>query len=183
MGYVCFARCGQHLCKRWSLYFSDCGNKKEEQHIILIGCPCHIAHNAAKKATDAFSKINRFGIEEVLMDIHFHFDYSSKRKNLFAEFCDFCDQDCRKILKFHSVRWLGMEICIERVIKLFPSLQSYFQSSKTDEKDGMESATRNNSLVAAFKHPLAKAILMFLHTALTLLININLLMQISDPLI
>ena len=119
-----------------------------------MGCPCHIAHNAAKKATGAFSKINRFGIEELLMDIHFHFDYSSKRKNLFAEFCDFCDQDCRKILKFHSVRWLGMEICIERVIKLFPSLQSYFHSSKTVEKDGMESANKKQQFGSCIQTPI-----------------------------
>ena len=38
-------------------------------------------------------------------------------------------------------------------------------------------------LIAAFKHPLAETMLMFLHTALTPLINLNLLLQRSDSLI
>lgn len=157
--------------------------RKKNEDIILMGCPCHIAHNAAKKATDVFSKINGFDIDELLVDVYFHFDYSSKRKNLFAEFCDFCDQDYRKILKFHSVRWLGMATCIERVIKLFPSLKSYCLSLKPDEKGGKEIATRNNRLIAAFKHPLAEVLLKFLHAALPPLIHLNLLLQRSDPLI
>ena len=86
--------------------------KKKYSNIILTGYPCHITHNASKKATDTFSKINRFSIEELFVDIYFHFDNSSKRKNRFVELFDFCDQDYHKILKFHSVRWLGMAISI-----------------------------------------------------------------------
>ena len=157
--------------------------RKKDSNIVLMGCACHIAPNAAKKATNAFSKIICFSSEELLKDIYFHFDYSSKRKNLFAEFCNFCDQDYRKILKFHSVRWLGIAICIESVIKLFPSLKSFFLSLKTDEKDEMESAIRNNRLIAAFKHPPVEAMSLFFLAALTPLINLSLLLQRSDPLI
>ena len=92
--------------------------RRKSSGVVLIWCPCHIALNAAKKTKDAFSEISCFSIEELLVDIYFHFDYLSKQKNVFAEFCDFCDWDCRKILKFHSVCWLGMTICTERVIKL-----------------------------------------------------------------
>ena len=98
--------------------------RKKNDNIILMRCSYHITQNDAKKTTDASSKINRFSTEELLADIYFHFDYSSKRKNPFAEFCDFRDQDYGKTLKFHSVRWLGVTICIERMIKLFPSLQN-----------------------------------------------------------
>ena len=118
--------------------------RKENSSIILTGCPCHITHNAA-------SKIKCFSIEELLVDIYFHFDFSSKQKNLFAKFWNFCDQDYCKILKFHSVSWLSMAIYIERMIKLFPFLKSYFLSLQTDEKDRMESAARNKRLIAAFK--------------------------------
>ena len=52
--------------------------RKKSCNIILMGCPYHIAHKTAKEATDAFSKINRFSIEELRDDIYFHFDYSSK---------------------------------------------------------------------------------------------------------
>ena len=58
------------------------------------------------------------------MDIYCQFDYSSKRKNLFVEFCELCDQQYNKINKLLSVPWLGMSICIERVLRLLPSLKS-----------------------------------------------------------
>ena len=46
-----------------------------------------------KKATKAFVKVaDNFDIEELLVDISFHFDYSSNRKNLFVEFYELCDQ-------------------------------------------------------------------------------------------
>ena len=148
-----------------------------------MGCPCHIAHNAASKATKAFVKIvDDFDIEELLVDIYFHFDYFSKCKNLFVEFCEFCDQEYSKILKFHSVRWLGMSTCIERVLKLFPSLKSYFLSLNPEVKKGVELKMRKNRLINAFKHPLLK-LLMFLDSILPPLIQLNLLLQRVDPVI
>ena len=103
--------------------------RKKNEHIILMVCPRHIAHNAASKATKAFVKVaDNFDVEELLVDIYFHFDYSSKRKNLIVEFCELCDQQYCKIIKFHSVRCLGMSTCIERVLRLLPSLKRYFKS-------------------------------------------------------
>ena len=62
--------------------------RKKNEHIIYRGCPCHIAHNTASKSTKAFcdSLCKNFDVEELLIDIYFHFNYSSKQKNL-AEFC------------------------------------------------------------------------------------------------
>ena len=103
--------------------------REKNEHIILTCCPCHIAHNAASKATKAFVKVaDNFNVEELLVDIYFHFDYSSKRKNLFVKFCELCDQLYCKIIKFHSVGYLGMSTCIKRVLRLLPSLESYFES-------------------------------------------------------
>ena len=48
-----------------------------------------------------------------------------KKKNMLVEFCTFCSQEYCKIIKFHSVRWLGLFTCIERTLKLYPSLKSY----------------------------------------------------------
>ena len=67
--------------------------------------------------------------------------------------------------------------------KTFSILENYCLSLKTDKKDGVESVTRNNRLIAAFKHSLAEAMLVFLHAALLLLISLNLLLQRPDLLI
>ena len=92
--------------------------REKNDEIILMGCPYHMAHNATHHATKAFEKFIIFNAEELLIDLYFHFDYSSKRKNLVLKFCAFCDQDFYKILKFHSTRWLGLSTCIERTLKM-----------------------------------------------------------------
>ena len=63
-------------------------------------------------------------MEELLIDNYYYFEKSSKRKSELAEFCSFCNQEYRKLLKHISVRWLSLEKCIEQ----FPSLKSYFLS-------------------------------------------------------
>ena len=158
--------------------------RKKNEDIILMGCPCHIVHRTASKATNSFVKVaNNFDVEQFLVDIYFHFDYLSKHKNLLTEFCEFCDQKYCKIIKFHSVRWLGLSTCIERVLKLFPSLKSYFLSLPPDLNNGVESETRNNRLINSFKCLLLELSLTFLHASLQPLIMLNLLLQCTDPLI
>ena len=72
------------------------------------------------------------------------------RKNLLLEFCDFCNQDFYKILKFHSVRWLGLATCIERTLKLYPSLKSYFLSENPKIKNREKATSRLNRFIDAF---------------------------------
>ena len=60
--------------------------RQKNDEIILMGCPCHMAHDTARHATKAFEKFVIFNAEELLVDSYFHFDYSSKRKNLLLEF-------------------------------------------------------------------------------------------------
>ena len=57
--------------------------REKNSDIILMGCPCHMAHNTAQHAVKMFEGcLKDFNIEELLVDIYCHFDYSSKRKNL-----------------------------------------------------------------------------------------------------
>ena len=63
--------------------------RKQNANIILLGCPCHIAHNTAKHGTTAFEQVlKHFEVEELHVDVYFHFDYLSKRKNILVEFCE-----------------------------------------------------------------------------------------------
>ena len=40
--------------------------REKNYEIILMGCPCHMAHNAARHATKAFEKLVIFNAEELL---------------------------------------------------------------------------------------------------------------------
>ena len=58
--------------------------RKMNESIILMGCPCHMVHNTARKAEKEFEKYVDFNAEQFLVDLYFHIDYSSKRKNPFG---------------------------------------------------------------------------------------------------
>ena len=100
--------------------------RKRNSNIFLMECPSDIVHNASKKTAIAKEKVvDNIHIAQLFLDILFHFDYSSKHKNLLVEFCDFCNQKYFKILKFHSVCWLGLSTWIERTLKLFSSVRIF----------------------------------------------------------
>ena len=85
-----------NLCRHKSLIVEA---RQKNEHIVLMGCPCHIAHNTARKSTKAFCNplLEHFDVEELLVDIYFDFDHSSKRKNLLEEFNSFCDWNLRTL--------------------------------------------------------------------------------------
>ena len=56
-----------------------------------MGCPCHIACNTANTGGEAFTQEVGFDIEEVVVDLYYWFDKSTKRKSLLEEYCCFCD--------------------------------------------------------------------------------------------
>lgn len=50
--------------------------------IYFNGCPCHILHNAAQKAAEAFTACCGFDVEDFTVDLHYWFDKSTTRKNM-----------------------------------------------------------------------------------------------------
>jgi hypothetical protein len=144
--------------------------------IYFMKCPCHIAHNAACYAADAFRSGTSFDVEDFLVDIYFWFDKSSKRKNLLQEYCTFCDTEYRKIIKHVSTRWLSLQRAIERVLKQYNSLRSYFLSESCSEARFV----RVNKI---FSNPLVEVYLLFFHSILSLFNAFNLLLQREDPCI
>ena len=65
----------------------------KNKYIFLSGCPCHILHNAASKASTTFSEIAKFDVDDHSGDLYFWFDKSSKRKSGLLEYYEFCDQE------------------------------------------------------------------------------------------
>ena len=119
-----------------------------------------------------------FNSEEFLVDLYFHFEYSSKKKNLLCEYFELCNQDYAKIINFHSVRWLGLITCLERVSLKFEPLKSYFLSREPEKQPG-----RLNRLTSVFNSPMTELYVLFLQGTLPALTNLNLLLQRADPVI
>ena len=82
-------------------------------NVFFNGCPCHIIHNTAHKAGEAFTLHSGFDLEEFVIDTFYWFDKSTKRKNELASYCTFCDQAYRSMIKHVSTRWLSLELAVE----------------------------------------------------------------------
>jgi hypothetical protein len=118
---------------------------KKNPALFTLGCPCHMIHNAGNAAGKAFCESTGFNIEDLCVDIYYHFEYSSKRKGLLLEFNQFCDIESRNILKYISTRWLSLATCVDRILDQFLALQSYFLSQEVKKSD-----TRLKRIVTAF---------------------------------
>ena len=101
---------------------------EKNNSVYIYGCPYHIIHSTGNKGPGSFPLETVFDIEDMLVDVFHRFDKSNKRKNTLKEFCEFMEQEYKKIIKLLSTRWLSLESTVTRCLKLYLSLKSYFLS-------------------------------------------------------
>ena len=141
-----------------------------------MGCPCLLVHNTACTAADYFSKSTKFDVEEMVVDLFYWFEGSSKRKNTFVDYCTFCDVTYRQVIKHVSTRWLSLATAVDRVLRLYDALRSYFLSED-------EAKARFKRLSELFANPITEVYLFFFQSILPVFTDLNLLLQRNDPCI
>lgn len=146
--------------------------ERENGSIYTAGCPCHIIHNTAGYS---FTAQTKFNVDDLLVDLFYYFNQSTKRKAELKKNCIFCDQEYRKLFEYGATRWLSREVCIERALRQYPSLQSYF-ASQTETSD-----PRLSRLQAYFSDPKTEVYLLFYNSVLPLFTNFNKLLQFEEP--
>jgi hypothetical protein len=99
--------------------------KKLNREIIPIGCSAHIIHNALSTAV---SKVIPIDLETIIIKIYYHFKDSTTRVETLKEFCEFVGVTMQSILRHTETRWLSLAPCVERLLKLWSALKSYFLS-------------------------------------------------------
>lgn len=150
--------------------------QERNSSIYFNGCPCHIVHNTSAAAASAFSCATGFDVEDMMIDLFYWFDYSTKRKNKLAEYVEFCDQEYRQIVKHVSTRWLSLEKSVTRTLTQYASVKSYFLSEQ-------ESSATFKRLKDAFSDPITEVYLLFFQAALQIFLQLNLFLQREEPLI
>ena len=100
--------------------------------IIDIYCVCELVSFCVRTATKQLP----LKVDELLVDIYYHFRYSVKRIALLQEYADFCRIEYKSILKHCETRWLSLRKSIQRTIHMWDPLCSYFQSQCDVEKVG-----------------------------------------------
>lgn len=98
--------------------------KTHNKNIIPVGCNLHILHNAAKKACNCF----KIDIESIVIRIYNEFSSSTKKTAQLKEFFEWADTEWQELLKHAPTRWLSLLPAMERILKNFEPLKSYFVS-------------------------------------------------------
>lgn len=98
--------------------------KAESCRIVKANCYAICLHNATRFS---FEQIG-VDIESLVLRVYGHFSVSAKRRAKLQEFCNFVDCEFSEILRHVSTRWLSLRPAIERLLKIYPAIVSYFRS-------------------------------------------------------
>jgi hypothetical protein len=73
------------------------------------------------------------GIENLIYKLFNHFATSAKRNGQLKSCYVFCDIEYSKILKHGSIRWLTLYAAIDRMLKNFKVIKTYFTGVDSSE--------------------------------------------------
>lgn len=104
---------------------------KVNPELIGIGCPAHMLSNGAHHGLDQFAL---FDIDSMMVKIFNFFSIYTVRTNEFKDFCEFVETEYKNLLSHSKTRWLSLFPAVERVLKLFSALKSYFLSQENPPK-------------------------------------------------
>lgn len=96
--------------------------KESHENIAIVGCCCHLINLAAQKGS-ACLPVN---VDEVLVDVFYYLEKSSKRKDKLKAFQSLHDVEAKKILKHVSTRWLSLGRSLKRFVEQWQPLLSFF---------------------------------------------------------
>ena len=92
-------------------------------HIVAMKDICHLLNNVFRKALEAIPE----DILNIIKDISAHFRRSTQRNALLRQEILEKKLNILEILHLSQTRWLSMRDCIDRILELWPALDSYFQ--------------------------------------------------------
>ncbi|KAG8590542.1 hypothetical protein GDO81_006790 [Engystomops pustulosus] len=151
--------------------------QSSKQKIYAVGCPCHLVHLMAEHAAKPLSVC----VEDLIIDIYFHFQKSAKRVSTLQEYMAFCNTGVRKLVKHVKTRWLSLEKSIERTLFNWDALTSYFISTFEEDSSGL--GAREKRILSSIQNPMTKVYLLFLHSVLPVFNSFNILLQTEAPMV
>lgn len=144
--------------------------KNEIPTLYDVGCICHLADLTVKAGLTALP----VDIDQLFIDIFYYFQHSSKRKQQFVDhWCSLFTTEPEVILKHCPTRWLSLLKCVDRYLRQFDGLLSYFLSCNEAE------SVKVRSIIGRLNNPLTKSLLHFLSFILPSIDRFNRLFQKS----
>ena len=142
--------------------------RKEQPKVLDVHCTCHVVSLSIKAVT----KTLPIKVDELLVDIYYHFHHSVKR---IESLKDFCSTEYKSILKHCETRWLSLTRSLKRTLEMWDPLCSYFSSHPDVNKPG-----KVKTITALLMQPLTKAWMLFLSNILPVFDKFNVFFQTSS---
>ena len=136
--------------------------------VIDVHCICHLVSLVVK----ATVKTILIKVDELLVDVYYHFHHSVKRVTSLKEFADFCSTEYKSILKHVETRWLPLTKVIQRILDMWEPLCSYFTSHPDVEKAG-----KVKTISKLLNDPFTKVWFHFLSSTLVIFNKFNVYFQ------
>ena len=93
---------------------------KDEHPAIYVGCICHLADLTIKAGLEELP----IDIDQLFIDVFYHFYHSSKRKQEFTElWCSLFTSEPGAILKHCPTCWLSLLHCVDRYLTQLDGLK------------------------------------------------------------
>ena len=143
----------------------------EQPKIIDIYCVCHLVNLCVKAAT----KTLPLKVDDLLVDIYYHFRNSVKRMASLHDYAEFCSIEYKSVLNHCETRWLSLRRAIQRTLEMWEPLCSYFCSHPDVEKPG-----KVRTIFRLLSDPLTKPWLCFLSNTLAVFDKFNVFFQTSS---
>ena len=126
--------------------------KDENPQLYDVACICHLADLTVKAGMETLP----VDIDQLFIDIFYHFYHSSKCKQEFRDlWCSLFTSEPEVILKHSPTRWLSLLRCVRRYIQQYSGLKSYFLTCG-DETNKVQ------SIISRLENPLTLPLLHFL---------------------
>ena len=100
-------------------------SSSKNKDIVIAGSPCLVAHNAAMKVANIFSRTS-FDINDRCVNLFHWCEKSNKRKIILKEYFKLCGSEYSEVLEFISTRWLSLKLCMIRELKKFLGIRFYY---------------------------------------------------------
>ena len=102
---------------------------RKNPSIFMAGCVCHLIHIAAEKGAACLP----FDVSQLLIDVYYYLDKSSKRQSFFKEMQLLHDVKQAKILKHVSTRWLSIKKCLPQLLENWEPFYTFFKSKNQQQ--------------------------------------------------
>lgn len=102
----------------------------KNEKILKANCSVHILHNMSKFACDRLD----IDVEAIILKIYGHFSHSAKRRAELMKIFETTETEWVELLRHVNTRFLSLCPAVERVIKVWPALKSYFNEQESCAK-------------------------------------------------